>query len=141
MRYHTVSHEDLLKSRREPSTHLIHPEIGQGREWPGADRLLSLAAAPTFAIMALLAGIQDGGMPGMPCSAVHDASPLTGMAVMYVLMSAFHSAPWLKLISHRRAEGPAANRGVEDPVIASDSEAIQTKPQLEASWFASLRSQ
>jgi hypothetical protein len=27
------------------------------------------------------------------------------------------------------------------PVIASDSEAIQTKPQLETPWIASLRSQ
>jgi hypothetical protein len=26
---------------------------------------------------------------------------LTGMAPMYLLMSLFHSAPWLKLISNR----------------------------------------
>jgi hypothetical protein len=66
-------------------------------------RLLSLAAAPIFAIMALLTGIQDGGMPAMLCSAAHDASPLTGMVPMYLLMSAFHSAPWLRLISNRRS--------------------------------------
>jgi hypothetical protein len=66
------------------------------------DGLLSLAAAPTFAIMALLAGIQDGGMPGMLCLAAHDASPLAGMVPMYLLMSAFHSVPWLRLISSRR---------------------------------------
>ena len=30
---------------------------------------LSLAATPTFAIMALLAAIQDGAMPGMLCPA------------------------------------------------------------------------
>jgi hypothetical protein len=65
--------------------------------------LLSLAAAPTFAIMALVTGIQDGGMPGMLCSAAHDASPLTGMVAMYVLMSAFHSAPWLRLITNWRS--------------------------------------
>jgi hypothetical protein len=63
--------------------------------------LLSLAAAPTFAIMALLTGIQDGGMSGMLCSAAHGASPLSGMAPMYLLMSAFHSAPWLKLVAGR----------------------------------------
>jgi hypothetical protein len=63
---------------------------------------ISLAAAPTFAIMALLAGIQDGGMPGMLCSAAHDASPLTGMVPMYLLMSAFHSAPWQRLIANWR---------------------------------------
>ncbi len=65
--------------------------------------LLSLAAAPTFAIMALLTGIQDGGMSGMLCSAAHDASPLSGMVPMYLLMSAFHSAPWLKLVAGRRS--------------------------------------
>jgi hypothetical protein len=83
--------------------HLVHPKIGRRREWPktGAGRLLSLAAAPTFAIMALLAGVQDGGMPDMLCSAAHGASPLTGMVPMYVLMSAFHSAPWLSLITAR----------------------------------------
>jgi hypothetical protein len=64
--------------------------------------LLSLAAAPTFAIMALLSGIQHGGMPDMLCSAAHDASPLTGMVPMYLLMSAFHSAPWLRLITNWR---------------------------------------
>ena len=87
------------------TTHLVHPKVGQRREWPkaSADSLLSLAAAPTFAIMALLTGIQDGGMPGMLCSAAHDASPLTGMVAMYVLMSAFHSAPWLRLITNWRS--------------------------------------
>ncbi len=63
--------------------------------------LLSLAAAPTFAIMALLAEIRDGGVPDMLCSAAHTTSPLTGMVPMYVLMSAFHSAPWLRLIANR----------------------------------------
>jgi hypothetical protein len=64
--------------------------------------VLSLAAAPTFAIMALLAGIQDGMMPDMLCSAAPTTSPLTGMVPMYVLMSAFHSAPWLRLIANGR---------------------------------------
>ena len=63
---------------------------------------LSLAAAPTFAIMALLTGVHGGGALDMLCSASH-ASPLSGMVPMYVLMSAFHSAPWLKLISRRRS--------------------------------------
>lgn len=59
---------------------------------------IMLAAAPTFAIMALLTGIHGGGSPDMLCSTTQDASPLTGMVSMYLLMSAFHSAPWLKLI-------------------------------------------
>jgi hypothetical protein len=64
--------------------------------------VLSLAAAPTFAIMAILTQIWDGGMPGMLCPAAPTTSPLTGMVPMYVLMSAFHSAPWLRLISSGR---------------------------------------
>jgi hypothetical protein len=60
---------------------------------------LHLAAAPTFAIMALLTGI-GGGSADALCS-IAGASPLSGMVPMYLLMSAFHSAPWLRLISSR----------------------------------------
>jgi len=66
----------------------------------GAADLLYLAAAPTFALMALLTGILGGGSPDVLCSS---ASPLSGMLPMYLLMSAFHLAPWLKLISSRRS--------------------------------------
>jgi hypothetical protein len=69
----------------------------------GAADWLSLAAAPTFAVMALGAGVLGGGPLDALCSAAHDASPLSGMVPMYLLMSAFHSAPWLKLISRRRS--------------------------------------
>lgn len=68
----------------------------------GAIDLLSLAGAPTFAVMALLTGGIDGGPPGMLCSATQHAFPLNGMVVMYLLMSAFHSAPWLRLFCNRR---------------------------------------
>src|SRR6202790_3660345 len=64
----------------------------------GAADWLCLAAAPTFAIMALLTGVLGGGPPDTLCSA---ASPLNGMVPMYLLMSAFHCPPWLKLISSR----------------------------------------
>ena len=67
---------------------------------PGAAGWLSLAAAPTFAVMALLAGLPGGGPLDALCSA--QGSPLTGMVPMYLLMSAFHLAPWLKLNSSRR---------------------------------------
>jgi hypothetical protein len=66
----------------------------------GAAGWLGLAAAPTFAVMALLTCV-PGGDPDMMCAATHSASPLSGMVPMYVLMSAFHLAPWLKLISRR----------------------------------------
>jgi hypothetical protein len=52
--------------------------------------------------MALLTVIQGDGMQGMVCAAARNASPLTGMATMYLLMGAFHLAPWLKLIANRR---------------------------------------
>ena len=65
----------------------------------GAANFLYLAAAPTFAIMALLTAVVGGGSLDALCSG---ASPLSGMVPMYLLMSAFHLAPWLKLISHRR---------------------------------------
>jgi hypothetical protein len=66
----------------------------------GAADFLYLAAAPTFALMALLTGMLGGGSPDALCSG---ASPLSGMLPMYVLMSAFHLAPWLKLISSRQS--------------------------------------
>ena len=69
----------------------------------GAADWLCLAAAPTFAIMALLTGVWGGGQMAMMCSTAPDASPLSGMAAMYLLMSAFHLTPWLKLISRRRS--------------------------------------
>ena len=69
----------------------------------GAADRLCLAAAPTFAIMALLTGVLADGPPDPLCSAAQDASPLSGMVPMYLLMSAFHSAPWLKLVSSRRS--------------------------------------
>ena len=64
---------------------------------------LGFAAAPTFAIMALLTGVSGGDQPDVLCSSAQHASPLNGMVPMYLLMSAFHSAPWLKLISRRRS--------------------------------------
>jgi hypothetical protein len=52
---------------------------------------LSLAGTPTFAIMALLTAVLGGGPMDI------------GMVMMYLLMSAFHSAYWLKLVYGRRS--------------------------------------
>jgi hypothetical protein len=68
----------------------------------GIVRWLSLAATPTFAIMALLVAVLGEGPLEMLCSA-HGASPLGGMVPMYMLMAVFHAAPWLKLISSRQS--------------------------------------
>jgi hypothetical protein len=73
---------------------------------PGAADWLSLAAAPTFAMMALLTSIVGGSAPETLCmsgGAWLSVTWLTGMVPMYLLMSAFHSAAWLKLIFGRRA--------------------------------------
>jgi hypothetical protein len=62
---------------------------------------LGLLATPTFAMMALITCLLDRGPAGLLCSATQEASALSGMVPMYLLMCAFHSAPWLKLISGR----------------------------------------
>ncbi|MGE3935901.1 MAG: hypothetical protein AB7F67_21755 [Rhodospirillaceae bacterium] len=61
---------------------------------------LSLAAAPTLAVMAALSAVGGGGRPDPLCAA-GEAAPLAGMAPMYLLMSAFHAAPWLRLMRRR----------------------------------------
>jgi hypothetical protein len=61
---------------------------------------LALAASPTFAVMALLTGALGADPAVTLCSAAH-ASPLSGMTVMYLLMSAFHAAPWVRLAGKR----------------------------------------
>lgn len=63
----------------------------------GAADWLSLAATPTFAIMALLSGFL-GSQPDMLCAAMQGTAPLSGMVAMYLLMSAFHLGPWLRLM-------------------------------------------
>jgi len=74
-------------------------------------RWLGLAATPTFTIMALLTAALDGPAE-LLCAAGHGTS-LSGMVPMYLLMSAFHSAAWLRLIAERRGAGVAA--GVNAP--------------------------
>lgn len=69
----------------------------------GAADWLSLAAAPAFAIMALLTTLLGGGAMEALCSATHGGSMLGGMVPMYALMSALHLGPWLKLISGSRS--------------------------------------
>jgi hypothetical protein len=64
----------------------------------GAARVLQFAAAPAFAVMALLTATAGDGASDILCAAAQDASPLTGMAAMYGLMSAVHAAPWLRLM-------------------------------------------
>ncbi|MGN6581929.1 MAG: hypothetical protein ACTHJ1_18340 [Bordetella sp.] len=68
----------------------------------GAADGLHLAAAPTFALMALLTAVHDGGMQQMRCMSVGDISSWNSMSLMYLLMSAGHAAPWIRLAAGRR---------------------------------------
>jgi hypothetical protein len=80
----------------------------------GAADWLSLAATPTFALMAIVTGI-FGGREDALCVTLHEASPLSGMTVMYLVMSAFHAASWLRLIAqwlpHLRQCGRGSSSG------------------------------
>lgn len=68
----------------------------------GVARWLHLAAAPTFAAMAGLTFALGGEAQPMTCLGGDEASPINSMGVMYLLMSVFHAAPWLKFIAYRR---------------------------------------
>jgi hypothetical protein len=72
-----------------------------GQTVHGPAEWLCLAATPTFAGMALLTSVFGAGPTDILCAAGH-GPPLHGMVAMYLLMSAFHSSPWLKRISGRR---------------------------------------
>jgi hypothetical protein len=59
---------------------------------------LGLVAAPAFAAMALMTVAFGGGTEPI-CSA--HGSLMSGMIPMYLLMSAFHLGPWLRLMTNR----------------------------------------
>jgi hypothetical protein len=63
---------------------------------------LSLAASPTFAMMALVTAVLGGGTDPR-CSATQHGPIMSGMIPMYLMMAAFHSAPWLRLFASRRS--------------------------------------
>ena len=105
------------------------------------DHWLCLAAAPSFAIMALLTSVLGSGQPDMLCSAAHDASSRGGLVAMYLLMSAFHFPPWLKLISGRRsgAYSSCVIIGLSPHPESLTQKAIQ--PQIVIEQLNGLRSQ
>lgn len=75
--------------------------MGQTPTGLDAAAWLGLAAAPAFAIAAGLTAAHGGAMPGMICTGGQQAAWLEGMAPMYLLMSAVHAGPWLRLIGRR----------------------------------------
>jgi hypothetical protein len=64
-----------------------------------AGACLHLAAAPSFALMAL-AAMLDASPAAAMCAG--GGWLLGGMAPMYLLMAAFHLGPWLEMVSGRR---------------------------------------
>jgi hypothetical protein len=62
---------------------------------------LGLAAAPAFAMMAIMTCRLRGGVDPL-CSATQQGSLMSGMIPMYLMMSAFHVGPWLRLVTSRK---------------------------------------
>ena len=79
-----------------------HPVGGSGKaRAAGLANWLGLAAAPVFATMALLTEISAEDQSDFLCLSAHQALPLNGMVLMYLLMAVFHLSPWLRLIVRR----------------------------------------
>jgi hypothetical protein len=64
-------------------------------------RWLALAAAPAFALMALWSELLRAH-PDLLHRAMRSSAAMSGMTLMSLLMSVFHSSPWLTLIASRR---------------------------------------
>ena len=76
-----------------------------GRGGSRAAEWLALAAAPTFAAMAVASELSGAADP--ICSAAGGSGALTGMTAMYALMAVVHLGPWLRLTGpNRRAHSP-----------------------------------
>ena len=96
--------------------------------------VLALAAAPTFAIMALLTGIVRSSRVEMGGMTAH-VTPISGMVMMYLLMSVFHAGAWLKLISSRLYT-PASSVSTQD--LVAKHYAVRRDHEA-SNRFASLR--
>ncbi|WP_191488483.1 hypothetical protein [Pseudomonas sp. FEN] len=78
-----------------------HAKEGQSTGAPGGVTVniadwLCLAAAPTFASMAVLTAANTD--LDMACASMQGPWPLNSMVTMYLIMAAVHLSPWLRLI-------------------------------------------
>lgn len=112
---------------------LIGGGTGDGAPARAVGRWLGLAAAPTFAVMAISTALFSG-QSDMVCMAMRGSSAISGMTLMYLLMSIFHSSPWLKLIASR---GSGSRRQFRPP---SQIPTRRGRPMGGASEVRSLRS-
>lgn len=67
---------------------------------------LTLVAAPTFLLMGGASAITAPDIA--MCTSAISWSPISDMALMYLLMGVFHLSPWLKLLAahaRRQTEG------------------------------------
>lgn len=72
---------------------MIRVNAGEFRRGTATD-WLALAATPTFATMAVLAGFAGHDPVMVLCSSAAGILPTGGMTAMYALMAIFHSGPW-----------------------------------------------
>lgn len=79
-----------------------HAVAGSGKaRAAGLADWLGLAAAPCFAMMALVTEMSADDQPNLLCLSAQGVLPLNGMVLMYLLMATFHLSPWLRLIARR----------------------------------------
>jgi len=105
-----------------PGQHAVHTSRGDNGAARHAANWLSLAAAPALAVMAVVTAMAGGRAHGTLCVAASHPSTLGGMVPMYALMSAFHVAPWLSLLSRRGRGAQVVGSALERcgvPALAS----------------------
>jgi hypothetical protein len=90
---------------------------------------LRYAAAPGFAVMALITGVEGGGAAHWVCSSAQEASPLTGMTAMYVLMSVIHAPPWLHEIFRRRLPSGGLPMGASVFTKSGEPASVRAAPE------------
>jgi hypothetical protein len=79
------------------SVHLLDKELPAR-----AATALRFAAAPTFALLAVLTRSPSSDALMSLCSENQAGSILGGMSLMYLLMAGFNLNPWLRLIARSR---------------------------------------
>jgi hypothetical protein len=90
----------MTNMRRHEAMTTIDEATSRSRSDRGSFGWLGLAATPGFALMALASGlVHHDGAADVLCASAHAAWSIGGMAPMYLLMSVFHAAPWLRLMA------------------------------------------